>query len=277
MAPVSTVTAPPSVPFWDTNPNALSMIQNSGMLYGATEWDIVRYGPQGIPMPGLAVIRKAKRKQRMDKKYPPGTDGVSPTFQGYNPYLFDFELLIWTPEQLNRLVTEILPIVLPGKGQPVFKKVPVVTGYAGFSGNAGSGQQGPEGLGFAPLSAGYTGAAPIVQQASVPTGAQLQIPVQLSHPLLLLHGVTSVIFEEDDGPMPWRGHNDIFAWGAKTFEFKPPKRSQTQTPAATTTLTTGIGAQNQPVSNSAAATDPAMNGGAAPSPTSPGAGASGTW
>ena len=125
-----------SLPFWITSPELLHLLQgdastqnvdtgafltHGGFQYAPTPWDIVTYGTQGLPLPGLATKVKVSKKLKLDKKELAGKDGVSSTFQGVSPAKFEFDLLIWTPEQLNALYNQAMPVIFPGRGQPDYK------------------------------------------------------------------------------------------------------------------------------------------------------------
>ena len=243
------------LPFWDTAPyilqhfigdNSTSNLEgNYSMTHGGfqtapTEWDIVRYGPSLVPLPGLAILKSVGRKIRLDNKVMPGTDGVTSTFLGYHPVHFDFELLLWSEEQLSTMSEQALPLIFPGKGQP---------GSVAFSSN--------------PAQAAALQAIPLI-----PTDAYAQtsgggnsynLPVQLQHPSLLFHAVRSVIFEAVEGPMPWRGHNDIFQITCKTIQWAGPVKHShmnTKAPAAPAAIP---GQPGSLAANNAAATQPSTN------------------
>ncbi len=251
----------PFVAFWDTNPIGLNLFppdpSTGGLTHGGfsnapSEWDLVRYGSALQPLPGLAIVNRCAATIRKDGKREAGTDGETPTILANNPVVFDFELLIWTPEQLQALVTQALPVLFPSKGPPIFKSVQVAT-QGGFSGNAGG--TPIAGSGFTPFSAGYSGSSTLVTTQQVQVGMR-RTPVILSHPSLSIYRVKSMIIEAVTGPAQWRGHNDIFAWRFQAIEFRPRRNRGVDTPTGSTaaSLPTAIGAA--PTTNSAASMIP---------------------
>ncbi len=241
----------PPVPFWDVDPSLLNSfdpdpttggITRGGFQAPPTRWDVVLYGPTLKPLPGMAEILRCTPSIRRDGKRGPGTDGEVPTVFGNNPVTFDFSLAIWSPEQLEALANEALPVLFPGKGQPILKSAPTES-VGGFSG-----------------ASGYTGASTLVTTQSHVVGYR-RVPVLLSHPALDIWRVRSVIVESVNGPRKWRGKNDIFEWSFHCVEFHPARQRKSDTPTGPQAqpLPTSVGA-----SNSASSLDPATTGGAAP-------------
>jgi hypothetical protein len=282
--------APAVVPFWDTAPGVIFDLVGDPSTYSSqtglyatqggfqappTEWDVVRYGSGLTPLPGLAVVMHVGRKARIDNKKLPGTDYATPTILGLDPLVFEFELLLWSVEQLNAMTETVMPVIFPGKGQPIIGTKTITTttpynlssqqGYSQGAAVTGDFVSAPGQNLAAPyflsngIAAGET-PAPQVVPANVGT---LTLPVRLQHPSLLFHGVRAVIFQEVHGPRQWRSHNDIYALTCKTIEWRPSRAAKTVTPNQQTSPPSTAFA-NQPAANSPASTQPSANGGANP-------------
>lgn len=105
-----------NVPYWDalvdigdegsgdaTAPGvpAGSFGYGEGDTFMKNPWDVVNLN--GKPLPGLCKV-KAIGKLTIDRKKPPGADGLTITSQGYDPGNVDIEILLWTWAQWKEMV-----------------------------------------------------------------------------------------------------------------------------------------------------------------------------
>lgn len=67
-----------------------------------TGWDLGILGGERIP--GKCRITKGGVKVKKDPKRKAGADGARPTLHGMDPGAVDFEVTVWTEEQLERLI-----------------------------------------------------------------------------------------------------------------------------------------------------------------------------
>jgi hypothetical protein len=241
------------VPWWGTfNPKVI--LGGTGNKTNApSEWDLVRYGPNGTPLPGIARVRRCERKMKLYRKEHPGSDFEAQTFLGWSALEFDFDLDIWTAYHLAELETAI-DIIFPGVGAPPVPYSPVqvttVTSDYNF------------------VNPTQNAATPGQSTSQIQTPANAvnspPIPIQVSHPALQIHGVSYLVFQHMTGPIQKsESIPDIFKVSFKCVQFKPAQPSQSHTLAKPSqTLPTGVGqgipAAQQPNQG------PSRSGGAAP-------------
>jgi hypothetical protein len=192
-----------SVPYW----NVLAPINDPAFTIPPTIWDVVFYGPQKIPFPGLAEIIDCKPKRAILKKKQPSTDGSTPTFIGYDVARFDIELRLFSPLQLQNLQIA-LAAIFPGK-----------TGGldSGFIYQASPSGIQAVGLNLSNVTAKSTAPSTIPQA------------IQVSHPALALAGIDKMIVEGWSPPVMWNNKNDIKVCKFHCWEFRPPVNVQSKT------------------------------------------------
>jgi hypothetical protein len=205
------------VPWWG-NQNLSLVGGRTGFQTPPSEWDVLRYGPNNVPLPGLLKVRRCERRMKLHRKEHPSSDFETQTFQGWSVVEFDFSLKLWTPQHLADL-QGALAYLFPGAGDPPdpTSSVSVVTVASNMN------------LVNPTNSASGTAA---LQQIQVQPNSPKRppIPIKVYHPALLMHAVDTVVFQSMDGPYQASdGVPDIFVCHFKTVQFRPSKQVQHKT------------------------------------------------
>jgi hypothetical protein len=240
---IGALTAAPQagVPWWGTLNTALIGSRPRGGLPPGfvtppSQWDVVLFGPNNEPLPGLAKIKRCVRTMKLHRKDHPSSSYETQTFQGYSVVEFDFELVLWTPTQLSNL-SQALPYIFPGSGDS-----PTPTGFTSVTTLSATQNIVNPTLN---TSSGATSTQQV--QTQQPVVGRPPLPVKLTHPALQVHGVDAVVFVSMDGPLQ-RSENfpDIFVVRFKTVQFKPSRPNKHKTLNQTSTLGTQLGELGQP-------------------------------
>ena len=209
----------PGVPWWGYQD--LKLLGGVlGFQNPPSRWDVVLVGPNQIPLPGLVKVRSCRRRMKLHRKEHPASDFETQTFQGYSVVEFDFDLVMWTRQQLAALQAA-LAYCFPGSGDPAAPQA--LTSISTVSSTTNL---------VDPASGLSYGNQPTQQvQASSKAKTRPPLPVQVTHPALQIHGVDAVIFEYMDGPVQ-RSESvpDIFVVHFKTVQFKPARPVKSDTP-----------------------------------------------
>jgi hypothetical protein len=252
----STITASPhkGPAWWGKFNNKLILDSNPFVYQNApSEWDVVKFGPNDTPLPGLATIRRIEQRMKLHRKEHPSSDFESQTFMGWSVVEFDFDLEIWTGQHLADLVTA-KTIILPGQGSP---------------------QSPQSSLSVTTVSSTFNIVNPTQQQATATQGTnQIQtslntpktppIPIKVTHPALQIYGVSHLVFVHMHGPVrKSKDIPDLFVVSFKTVQFKPSNPVQHHTLKQTQTLTTGLGVTGIPAAQQPNQ-GPSLSGGADP-------------
>lgn len=205
------------VPYWgDLN---LKLIGATGFRSPPSEWDVVRFGPSLQPLPGLAKVKRCERRMKLHRKEHPSSDFETQTFQGWSVVEFDFDLILFTNQQLQDFQS-LLPAIFPGAGDPPSRQSSITVTTVTSSENIVNPNQY--------TAQGNVGTQQIQTVANTPK--RPPIPIRMSHPALQVHGVDSVVVQFMNGPMQ-RSESvpDIFIVNFKTVQFKPSKPTTKKT------------------------------------------------
>lgn len=208
----------PSIPFWDqydftpeanagTGPGSTSNSQPSSFVSPPTQWDIARYGPDRVPVPGIVRILNCKPYRKVKHKPKYSSDGEVPTFLGYDVSRFDMEVILWTMRQMQAM-QQMVKYVFPGKST-----TPQITGSSGTV----------VGGDLSNVKGQRTGIAG-VDYPSVPE------PFTLYHPALALVGINTVFVEGLTPPTQYGSYNDVKVMHFFCWEYRFSTNVKTSTP-----------------------------------------------
>lgn len=190
--------------FWtDLIPNP----DPSSFAVAPDPWSIVYMGQNNQLLPGLLengdIHWKKNPHRLMQHNKSPSADGENPVWLGFACAEFDLPLIIHKRGQLAVLNT-ILPSIWAGK-----------TGPAGpGNGNTNTGDSGATqqvGLVFNTNSKGIVSKGTLVKTDA---------PILVSHPALVLAGITSCLVYGFTPPIRWGGKNDIKKYTFHCREFR---------------------------------------------------------
>ena len=218
------------VPWWGTlNPGTMGA--QTGFHSPGSDWDVVYVGPNRSPLPGLARVLKCARRMKLHRKEHPSSDFETQTFQGWSVVEFDFTLKLWEPNQLSAL-QNWLGYIFPGAGDPIDPQSSISVTTVSSTRNIVN-----------PQNANAQGTQQGQQIQTTPnTPKRPPVPVRIWHPSLLVHGVTAVVFESMDGPLPVsESIPDLFVCRFKTVQFNPSKPVQHKTLREAKTDKTNVG------------------------------------
>jgi hypothetical protein len=240
----------PGVPFWGTY-DAKYVGGRTGFSAPPSFWDIILYGQGNTLLPGLVKVRRCTRSMKLLRKEHPSSDYETQTFMGWSVVEFDFDLILWTKEQLQDLQAA-LPVLFPGAGDPPSPQTPTAVTTVSSTQNLVNPQTSA------------TGTASTQQIQTQPdVRNRPPIPVLVSHPALQVHGVSSLVFQTMEGPMQISEDKpDIFKVHFKTVQFRPAVSVQKKTLTLVGSLiyNSGIPADDQTLGPSASGgADPGTN------------------
>lgn len=230
-----TVSPSTSIPWWGKQ--ELKWVgAATGFQTPPSAWDVLLFGPNKQPLPGLVRVRRCARRMKLHRKEHPAADFETQTFQGWSVVEFDFELIIWSQYQLAAL-QNALGYFFPGAGDPPDPTSSISVLVVSSTQNIVN----PQNAGASGTSSGQQ----IQTRPNVPK--RPPIPVKVSHPALQMHGVDAVVFEAMDGPLQMSPDKpDIFMVRFKTVQFKPSQPVAVKTLDRASTRATNLGAVPPP-------------------------------
>ena len=231
---VKTPTPPKGPPWWGLlDPPLIGAI--TGFQNAPSPWDVIRYGPNNVLLPGLVKVRRIKRRMKLHRKEHPASDFETQTFQGYSELEFDFDLFLWSPGQWQNM-PPAMNYLYPASGTPKQKQQTTLFATVTSTSNLVNPQ--------ASSTAGTQTTQQIQQARNTPL--KPPIPVKMSHPALQFHNVDAVVIHDVEGPIQAHPNvPDIFVMHFQCVEFNPSKAIQTTTFKQANSLGTPLGQLNQ--------------------------------
>jgi len=219
------------IPWWGIL-NVSLIGGRTGFQTPPSEWDVLRFGPNNQPFPGLCKVKRCERRMKLHRKEHPSSDFETQTFLGWSVVEFDFLQVLWTAAQLSDFQSA-LAYVFPGAGDPPDPQSAVSVAMVSSTQNLVNPQNA--------TSAGTVTTQQIQQAPNV--AKRPPIPVKVSHPALQMHGVDALVFVAMDGPIQLsEDRPDIFGVRFRTVQFRPSSPIQKKTLDAVQSLGTKLGA-----------------------------------